>query len=313
MYYKAQILMLGATRQELEQKKKASRVRIPKVLDTSVESSSSEDECEVIQKETAKIRKEAQRSMEAAKQRSLKSMIKQKLEKKKASPVFESVNHAVQEVAQSCQSKDCASKLHSMKRRCMDAEATIAKLEAETKRARTEAAEYQKLNKQLQTQLLEALRGKTDDNVKKSTPEPLETEVCSVDDMPAKEGPSYVEEDGKISLGAGISLTSRQWNAVNSQNKNSLFVKGLAVAVWGTNVLKDRSVEGKLCPRFSQREAKAPLSPEKLKAVKECFMNRLQRQKVSKEEMEMENKKFKRYLSEKIQDINRLMKKQAKQ
>ena len=45
-----------ATRQELEKKKEASRVRIPKVLDTSVESSSSEDELQIGQKETAKTR-----------------------------------------------------------------------------------------------------------------------------------------------------------------------------------------------------------------------------------------------------------------
>ena len=99
--------------------------------------------------------------MEAAKQRSLKAVIKEKLEKKKATPVFEAVRHTAQEVAQSCQSRDCMAKMHNMKRRYREAEARIAELEAETKRARNEAAEYQNLNKELQMQLLEALRRKT--------------------------------------------------------------------------------------------------------------------------------------------------------
>ena len=46
-----------ASREDLEKKKDASRVRIPKVLDTSVEeSSSSEDEQQILLKETAKGR-----------------------------------------------------------------------------------------------------------------------------------------------------------------------------------------------------------------------------------------------------------------
>ena len=73
----------------------------------------------------------------------------------------------------------------------------------------------------------------------------------------------------QISIGAGISLTSIQWDALQCQKKHSLFVKGLAVAVWGTGNLKDRSVEGKVCPRYkSTREARAPLSPQKVKAMK---------------------------------------------
>ena len=73
----------------------------------------------------------------------------------------------------------------------------------------------------------------------------------------------------QISIGAGVSIGKHQWDALQSQQKHSLFVKGLAVAVWGTDTLKDRSLDGKVCPRFkNEREPRPPLSPEKLKAVK---------------------------------------------
>ncbi|KAJ8048986.1 BEN domain-containing protein 5 [Holothuria leucospilota] len=78
--------------------------------------------------------------------------------------------------------------------------------------------------------------------------------------------------------------------------------------------MKDRSVGGNACNRFKdQRQARAPLSPHKLRAVKDCFMDRLTRLNVSQEERNLENSKFKKYIAEKIQDINRLLRRQAKE
>lgn len=58
-------------------------------------------------------------------------------------------------------------------------------------------------------------------------------------------------------------LREEVWRKIHSTTKDSLFVKELAVAIWGTVELRGRSVSGKECPT-KNTEAKPPLSPYKL-------------------------------------------------
>lgn len=60
-----------------------------------------------------------------------------------------------------------------------------------------------------------------------------------------------------------------KWEMISNQKKHSLYVKYLATAVWGTDGLKERSIDGKVCNRFGQeRGAKRALTPRKLRVVK---------------------------------------------
>ncbi|XP_078390907.1 uncharacterized protein LOC144672782 isoform X2 [Cetorhinus maximus] len=120
----------------------------------------------------------------------------------------------------------------------------------------------------------------------------------------------YTPIDGKVQLLGGIEIPEREWRTVNSQRTNSLFVKSLAVAIWGTTTLRDRSVCGRVCPRFIHTggippKAKPPLSPRKLNAVKACFTHHLHTQGLSAEAVTNEVKKMNNYITEKIQDLNR--------
>ncbi|XP_041036332.1 BEN domain-containing protein 5-like isoform X2 [Carcharodon carcharias] len=120
----------------------------------------------------------------------------------------------------------------------------------------------------------------------------------------------YTPIDGKVQLLGGIEIPEREWRIVNSQRTNSLFVKSLAVAIWGTATLRDRSVCGRVCPRFIHTggippKAKPPLSPRKLNAVKACFTHHLHTQGLSAEAVTNEVKKMNNYITEKIQDLNR--------
>lgn len=56
--------------------------------------------------------------------------------------------------------------------------------------------------------------------------------------------------------------------AVKGSTTISLFVKNLAIAVWGSETLRDSSLEGKTCPRFKDWPAKQRLDANKLLAVK---------------------------------------------
>ena len=103
-------------------------------------------------------------------------------------------------------------------------------------------------------------------------------------------------------------INEAKWGMVAANTKDSLFVKELAVAVWGSAVLKNRSLTGKECPT-SKAAAKPPLTPEKVTAVRECFHWWLQRQNVSGDDLLKRKKAMGKYISEKIQDINRKEKK----
>ncbi|XP_078063628.1 uncharacterized protein LOC144489645 [Mustelus asterias] len=120
----------------------------------------------------------------------------------------------------------------------------------------------------------------------------------------------YTPVDGKVQLLGGIEISEKEWCTVNSQRTNSLFVKSLAVAIWGSTTLRDRSVCGRVCPRFihtagTPPKAKPPLSPRKLNAVKACFTQHLNAQGLSAEAVASEVRKMNNYITEKIQDLNR--------
>lgn len=71
----------------------------------------------------------------------------------------------------------------------------------------------------------------------------------------------------QVHLGQGVWVCGEVWRRICTTHKDSLFVKELAVAVWGTAALKERSISGKECPT-KRGEARPPLSPGKFRAVK---------------------------------------------
>ncbi|XP_045913162.1 BEN domain-containing protein 5-like isoform X2 [Micropterus dolomieu] len=86
-----------------------------------------------------------------------------------------------------------------------------------------------------------------------------------------REGPTSADAlskpFGMIHIGKDMWLREEVWRKIHSTTKDSLFVKELAVAIWGTVELRGRSVSGKECPT-KNTEAKPPLSHTSLESSK---------------------------------------------
>ena len=70
-----------------------------------------------------------------------------------------------------------------------------------------------------------------------------------------------------MKLGEGVIVPEEAFNTIRSRSKETIFLKDLAVLIWGTDVLANRSVSGKKCPG-KEGPAKKALTPEKLLALK---------------------------------------------
>ncbi|XP_071062697.1 BEN domain-containing protein 5-like [Pseudochaenichthys georgianus] len=84
--------------------------------------------------------------------------------------------------------------------------------------------------------------------------------------------PSKSEPHGKIvviDLQGEIPVRPEVWAKIKNNTRDSMFVKELAVAFWGTDTLGERSLTGKECP--TTKTTRQPLTPQKLSVLKVCF------------------------------------------
>ncbi|KAF7690216.1 BEN domain-containing protein 5-like [Silurus meridionalis] len=115
-----------------------------------------------------------------------------------------------------------------------------------------------------------------------------------------------IERDfSRVDLGHGVLLDSQKWKAIQRMDSHSKFCKSLAVAIWGLETLKERSVTGSKSNAIKGSVAKPPLSPEKVGVIRECLKERLQQRGYQKEEVDGQLRLVRRFLSEKICDIKR--------
>lgn len=85
-------------------------------------------------------------------------------------------------------------------------------------------------------------------------------------------GGIWVINDGCVSLqvhlGGGIWVEEEKWHQLQRTQGDSKFTKNLAVMIWGTETLKNRSVTGVATKKKKDALPKPPLSPSKLKIVR---------------------------------------------
>ncbi|TKS74580.1 BEN domain-containing protein 5 [Collichthys lucidus] len=89
---------------------------------------------------------------------------------------------------------------------------------------------------------------------------------------------------------------------------DSKFTKNLAVMIWGTETLKNRSVTGVATKKKKDALPKPPLSPSKLKIVRECLYDRVSQETADSAEITQRLSKVNKYICEKIMDINKSIK-----
>lgn len=180
----------------------------------------------------------------------------------------------------------------------------IQNLQEANKQLSEELSTIRSLNLRLQEQLLDILKQSRDSAFKSGSREPG-----------AKQEPAVtpeMDEDGKIKLGPGVFLTCDKWERVQESKSHSQFCKSLAVAIWGTEGLKERSVTGVKSNAVNNSVPKRPLSPQKMTVIKDCLRDRLMKLGYPKDAIEQQLSLVRRCISEKICDIRKMGQKEGK-
>ncbi|XP_028857747.1 BEN domain-containing protein 5 isoform X2 [Denticeps clupeoides] len=183
----------------------------------------------------------------------------------------------------------------------------------------TEVKELRDFNRRLQDVLLIRLGSEPmHDNGTQTIREVVEPiiepqEVCREEaNTSSSHSPSprtvYTFNDGKVHLGGGIWVEEEKWHQLQRTQGDSKFTKNLAVLIWGTETLKNRSVTGVATKKKKDALPKPPLSPSKLKIVRECLYDRVSQETADSAEITQRLSKVNKYICEKIMDINKSIK-----
>ncbi|MBN3279995.1 BEND5 protein, partial [Polyodon spathula] len=186
----------------------------------------------------------------------------------------------------------------------------------------TEVKELRDFNRRLQDVLLlrlgsEPMHDNGTQTIKVDPVEPImePQEVCREEanaSSSSSHSPSprnvYTFNDGKVHLGGGIWVDEEKWHQLQRTQGDSKFTKNLAVMIWGTETLKNRSVTGVATKKKKDALPKPPLSPSKLKIVRECLYDRVSQETADSAEITQRLSKVNKYICEKIMDINKSIK-----
>ncbi|KAG8231057.1 hypothetical protein J437_LFUL010255 [Ladona fulva] len=93
----------------------------------------------------------------------------------------------------------------------------------------------------------------------------------------------------------------------DGENGDSMFVKNLALAIWGKETLSRRSVTGRRCMAIMDSKPKPPLSPNKLTYIREKLIERVRTSEpdVSQAELQRRLSKINQYIANKINHLSR--------
>ncbi|XP_056628296.1 BEN domain-containing protein 5 [Triplophysa dalaica] len=184
----------------------------------------------------------------------------------------------------------------------------------------TEVKELRDFNRRLQDVLLmrlgsEPMHDNGTQTIRAEVVEPISEpqEACPKEaNTSSNHSPSprtvYTFNDGKVHLGGGIWVEEEKWHQLQRTQGDSKFTKNLAVMIWGTETLKNRSVTGVATKKKKDALPKPPLSPSKLKIVRECLYDRVSQETADSAEITQRLSKVNKYICEKIMDINKSIK-----
>nr|XP_033771409.1 BEN domain-containing protein 5 isoform X2 [Geotrypetes seraphini] len=116
---------------------------------------------------------------------------------------------------------------------------------------------------------------------------------------------AWENKTAEVHLGSEIWVDAEKWHQVQVTQGDSKFTKNLAVMIWGTDVLKNRSVTGVATKKKKDAVPKPPLSPHKLSIVRECLYDRIAQDTMDETEIAQRLSKVNKYICEKIMDINK--------
>ncbi|KAM7306955.1 hypothetical protein ISCGN_010597 [Ixodes scapularis] len=138
-------------------------------------------------------------------------------------------------------------------------------------------------------------------------PAPLHVALPGVGNPPAGMH-HHIVENGMVDLGQGIYVTATAWSTVCKSKKNSIWVKELAVAMFGDRVLLESCVNGKHSSKFPGRPPKPGLCPHRIEVLKDMYQARLQAQGMPRDHAVTSRKEVTGRINEKIGDLRKLEK-----
>uniref|UniRef100_A0A147BBL7 Putative dna polymerase iii subunit gamma and tau n=1 Tax=Ixodes ricinus TaxID=34613 RepID=A0A147BBL7_IXORI len=361
-YYKARILLLGASEEDVRRKLQTARLRIKKVIESS---DYSDEDAGAMEKENVKAQKKNQKEKLGTSTRvDLMKILEQK-QKKMAATQHKSTNPGEVE--------------EKLKR----AERQIAQLEKELWQKDRELEKLRYLNMRLQENIIEKFESWKAPNPAHATaatalahtpavgaaaaappsiaavalphaapssaavpaamalpavsplapaatvavavsvapapapaavalpevpaPAPLHVALPGVGDPPAGVR-HHIVENGMVDVGSGIHFTAVSWMTVCDSKKNSIWVKELAVAMFGDRVLLESCVNGKHSSKFPGRPPKPGLCPHRMGVLKDMYQARLQAQGMPRDLAFTLRKDVTGRINEKIGDLRKLEK-----
>ncbi|XP_064465510.1 uncharacterized protein LOC135377135 isoform X2 [Ornithodoros turicata] len=113
-----------------------------------------------------------------------------------------------------------------------------------------------------------------------------------------------------VDLGGGIKIPKDKWDILNRHEEEIKFVKELAVSIWGSEVLAERTFSGTLSNRAKAEGKTATfpaLSPVKVQAMRSAYVNYLTSKKnlTDANEIKKKTSMMRVYVSQKISDLRR--------
>ncbi|CAN7989765.1 unnamed protein product [Ixodes pacificus] len=138
-------------------------------------------------------------------------------------------------------------------------------------------------------------------------PGPLHVALPGVGNPPAGVHHHIVQNE-MVDLGQGIHVTATAWSTVCKSKKNSIWVKELAVAMFGDRVLLESCVNGKHSSKFPGRPPKPGLCPHRIEVLKDMYQARLQAQGMPRDLAVTSRKEVTGRINEKIGDLRKLEK-----
>ncbi|XP_051954350.1 BEN domain-containing protein 5-like isoform X2 [Xyrauchen texanus] len=327
-FFKGQILFLKESREEIEEElAKGKRVRVRLLKETTPPRSRSEAE------DAKATHTNQKKAAEEAKQNNLLTLLKERKIRRKQSPLCPTPSKIMRAhtLSDSLSEEDddddddgggvvpeklfeeakkkqqlYIKKINNMSLQLQETKNKLEEQEKLRTEIEAENKELRSLNMQLQQQLLKAL--KSSSTAKCSDPgAPSPKETLQKSGCLNEVEPSVSSEGDEIHLGGDVRVRREAWSRIQNSTRDSLFVKELAVAIWGTKTLAERSLTGKECP--TTKTSRQPLTPQKLQTLKVCFKEWLDKKNVEETESQARWIKAGRFITEKIMDINRLKKK----
>ncbi|CAH1183859.1 unnamed protein product [Phaedon cochleariae] len=113
--------------------------------------------------------------------------------------------------------------------------------------------------------------------------------------------------DDEVHIGQDIFLKKSTYNScLVSARSGAQFVKNIAVAIFGIDVLKNSSVTGKTSNRIKKPDARPPLDPNKLQAIRDIYKHYLLQKGQDEVSLDYDLSKIGVHISSKISDLNRM-------